>query len=121
MRHLPPVYSEILTHGIQVVSNTAVAVPSLAYAGANYNPSTATAAGVTAFTNLHNRRTLLRIKNTHATDSLRYGKDSSLNTTNGFSLAAGGILDIELPAGQDLYCLRGSTNDITVEFIELGG
>ena len=110
----------ILTHGKMTVSSTPLEAPNLAYAGANYNPSTASAAGVTAFTGLHNLRVGIRIKNTHATDALYYGKDSSLTTSNGFSLAAGGILQENLAAGDTLYLLRGGSNDITVEFMEFG-
>ena len=113
-------YQEILTHGKVVVSSTALAVPDLTYAGANYNPTTATAVGLAAFIALHNRRAFIRIKNTDAAEVLYYGKDSSLTTTNGFSLGPGGVLDIELTAGQVLYCIRGGASDITVQFLELG-
>lgn len=106
----------MLVHGKFTVSSTAIAVPDITYTGTNYNPSTATAAGVTAFLEALRLCNFFRFKNTHATDSIRYGMDTNLTTSNGFSLAAGGILQENVTAGDPLWMLRGGSSDITVEF-----
>ena len=108
----------MLTHGVMTVSSTALAVPNLSYAGTNYNPTTA--ASAVAFTELSQKRSFVRIKNTHATDAIKYGKDASLTAANGFSLDAGGILQENIGTGDALWVIRGGSNDISLEFAEFG-
>lgn len=104
----------MLVHGKFTVSSTALAVPKMDYTGTDYNPSTASS--LTAFLEACKKCHFFRFKNTHATDSIRYGMDANLTTANGFSLAAGGILQENITTGDPLWMLRGGSADIVVEF-----
>lgn len=63
--------------------------------------------------------TTIVIKNTHATDALVLG-DSGVAAGTGFSLAAGATLTLSLGAGDRVYGIRGSTNDITAHVLRIG-
>jgi hypothetical protein len=54
----------------------------------------------------------LTVRNSHATDALYVGP-TGVTTSNGFGIAAGGVVKFELTPGAVLYGLRGSSNDIT--------
>jgi hypothetical protein len=62
----------------------------------------------------------LTIKNTHATDTLVLG-DATVAAGTGFALAAGATLDLQLPASEQIYGIRGGSNDITAHVLRLGG
>ena len=62
----------------------------------------------------------LIVKNSHATDALVLG-DATVAAGTGFALAAGATLDIRVPAGEQVYAIRGASADITAHVLRLGG
>lgn len=62
----------------------------------------------------------LLIKNTHATDDLVLG-GSDVTAGTGFELTPGAILDLRVPAGEQVFAIRGGAADITAHVLRLGG
>lgn len=61
----------------------------------------------------------LLIKNTHVSDDLVLG-GSDVAAGTGFALTAGAILDLRVPAGEQVYAVRGAAADITAHVLRLG-
>lgn len=66
---------------------------------------------------------VLFLRNTHGTDAVALG-GSGVTAATGFRVpgatAGTTVGPIELPAGEQLYAIRTSTNDITVDVLRLG-
>lgn len=60
----------------------------------------------------------LTVKNTHASDALLLGP-TGVASNNGFSVAAGAVVNLDLAPGDVLYGLRGGSNDITAHVLRV--
>jgi len=63
--------------------------------------------------------TQLIIRNTHATDALVLGP-SGVAAGTGFGLAAGGVVVLDVPYGEQVFAIRGAAADITAHVLRLG-
>lgn len=59
------------------------------------------------------------ITNTHATDTLYVGFDSTTSAANGTPVAAGGSLAMSLTFMDSVWAIRGGSNDIDVRILDL--
>lgn len=61
----------------------------------------------------------LVIRNSHATDALVLGP-SGVAAGIGFGLAAGQIVVLDVPYGEQVFAIRGAAADITAHVLRLG-
>jgi hypothetical protein len=61
----------------------------------------------------------LVIRNSHATDALVLGP-SGVTPSTGFGLAAGGVIVVEVPSGEQIFAIRGAAADVTAHVLRLG-
>lgn len=61
----------------------------------------------------------LILRNTHATDSVVLGP-SDVAAGTGYSLAAGGVLTLELHGDERIFGIRAAVADVTVHVLRLG-